>query len=274
MPERQIDINLEDGVLAIRLNSPDTRNSLTSDIRDGLAEASHRAVEDPDVRVVYLTGEGKAFCAGGDFSSISTQNDSWSTHNRFRQLMSWILPLVRLQKPVITGLNGVAVGAGMGLALSGDVILAAESARLMAGFMRLGAVPDYGMMYHLPRLVGLNRAKNFIFSNGTWSARDAYDLGIVAEVPPDDRFQDAAYGKAIEFASGPIEAMGLAKWLMGRSFETSFEDMMAFESLAQPLAFRTEAHQEGFDALVNKGAPDFPAASKRDSFYKFSKGET
>ena len=273
MSDNHIEITLEDGVLAVRLNHPKTRNSLTAPIREGLAAATHQAVEDPDVRAVYITGSGKAFCAGGDFNAISTHNDSWSTHNRFRQLASWMQPLVRLQKPVITGLNGVAVGGGMGLALAGDVIIAAESAKLMAGFMRLGATPDYGMMYHLPRLVGMNRAKHFIFTNGTWTAQEAFDLGVVAEVLPDDGYEEAAYARAKELAAGPIEAMGIAKWLMGRSFESSFEDIMTWESLSQPLLFRTEAHKEGFGALVNKGTPDFPAASKREFQYRYHKGE-
>ncbi len=271
--DSHIDITLEDGVLAVRLNNPATRNSLTPSIRDGLAQATERAVFDPDVRVVYITGTGKAFCAGGDFNALTKHSDSWSVHNRFRQLASWIIPLIRLQKPVVTGLNGVAVGGGMGLALAGDIIIASQSAKLMAGFMRLGVVPDYGMMYQLPRLVGMARAKDFIFSNRTWTAAQALELGVVAEVIADDEFETAAYERAKELAQGPIEAMGMAKWLMERSFESSLEEMMTFEALAQPLAFRTEAHQEGFGAVLNKGEPDFPAASKREFQYRYAKGE-
>jgi len=273
MTENHIHIDLQDGVLVIRLDSPETRNSLTPSIRDGLARATERAVTDPDVRAVYITGTGKAFCAGGDFKALTTHNDSWSVHNRFRQLAHWLQPLIRLQKPVITGLNGVAVGGGMGLALAGDVIVAAESAKLMAGFMRLGVVPDYGMMYQLPRLVGMGRAKQFIFTNGTWTAEQALELGVVQEVLPDADFDAQALERAKELANGPIEAMGMAKWLMERSFESSFEEMMTFEALAQPLAFRTEAHQEGFGALKAKETPDFPAASKREFQYRHAKGE-
>lgn len=268
MSDQQIEINREHGVLTIRLNHPKTLNSLTAPIREGLARAAHEATSDDRVRAVYLTGNGRAFCAGGDLDSIKHFNDAWSTHSRFRQLIDWMVPFIRMQKPVVTGLNGMAVGGGMGLALSGDIIIAAESAEFRCGFTRIGAVPDYGVMYHLPRLVGMARAKNFVFSNGTWTAAEAQELGIVAEVVPDDKLDARAYERACELADGPVEAMGLAKWLMGRSFESSFEDMMAFESLAQPLAFRTNAHKEGFDALREKRDPDFPAASQAETWYQ------
>ena len=268
MSDQQLITSFEDGVLTIRLNNPKTLNSLTKPIREGLSEAAHRAITDDRIRAVYLTGNGRAFCAGGDLESIEKFSDSWSTHNRFRQLIHWIAPFIRLQKPVVTGLNGMAVGGGMGLALSGDILIAAESAEFRCGFTRIGAVPDYGMMYHLPRLVGIARAKNFVFSNGTWSAEEAKELGIVSEIVPDSELDDRAYARACELAAGPVEAMGLAKWLIGRSFETSFEDMMAFESLAQPLAFQTHAHKEGFGALREKRPADFPGASAKETWHK------
>lgn len=273
MSDQQIDTSLDGGVLVIRLNNPKTLNSLTAPIRAGLAEAAGQAANDDRVRAVYLTGTGRAFCAGGDLESIEKFNDSWSTHSRFRQLINWFVTFARLPKPVVTGLNGLAVGAGVGLALSTDIIIAAESAEFRCGFTRIGAVPDYGVMYHLPRLVGMARAKNFVMTNGTWTAAEAKDLGIVTEIAPDDQLDARALARAHELADGPVEAMGMAKWLMARSFESSLEDMMAFESLAQPLAFRTNAHKEGFGALREKRAPDFPAASRDETWYKSQFGE-
>lgn len=273
MSDQQIDISQADGVLSIRLNNPKTLNSLTAPIRAGLSEAAHEAIADDRIRAVYLTGAGRAFCAGGDLDSIEKFSDPWSTHSRFRQLINWMVPFIRMQKPVVTGLNGMAVGGGMGLALSGDIIIAAESAEFRCGFTRIGAVPDYGVMYHLPRLVGMARAKSFIFSNGTWSAQEAMDLGIVSEIVPDDDLDPRAYAKACELADGPIEAMGMAKWLMGRSFETSFEDMIAYESLAQPVMFQTRAHKEGFGALREKRDPDYAGASRQETWYKAQFGD-
>ena len=273
MSDQQLEVSREDGVLTIRLNNPKTLNSLTAPIRAGLEEAAREAAADDRVRAVFLTGTGRAFCAGGDLESIEKFNDAWSTHSRFRQLINWYVTFARLPKPVVTGLNGLAVGAGVGLALSTDIIIAAESAEFRCGFTRIGAVPDYGVMYHLPRIVGMARAKRFVMTNGTWSAAEALELGIVAEVVPDDQVNARARAVAQELADGPVEAMGLGKWLMTRAFESSLEDMMAFESLAQPLMFRTNAHREGFGALREKRAPDFPAASREETWYKSRFGD-
>ncbi len=268
MSDQHIDVSRDDGVLTVRLNNPKTLNSLTAPIRAGLEAAAREAAADDRVRAVYLTGTGRAFCAGGDLESIEKFNDSWSTHRRFQHLITWFVTFARLPKPVVTGLNGLAVGAGVGLALSTDIIVAAESAEFRCGFTRIGAVPDYGVMYHLPRIVGMARAKNFVMTNGTWTAAQALDLGIVSEIVADDELDARARARAQELADGPVEAMGLAKWLMARSFESSLEDMMAFESLTQPLAFRTNAHREGFGALREKRTPDFPAASRDEIWYK------
>jgi 2-(1,2-epoxy-1,2-dihydrophenyl)acetyl-CoA isomerase len=131
----------------------------------------------------------------------------------------------------VVGVRGPAVGGGMGLALTGDVVIAAESAKFVAGFFRVGTIPDVGVMYCLPRLIGMARAKNFIFSGGTILPQEALDLGLVARVVPDDQLEAAGLAEAKRLAEGPSEVMGLAKNLMARSFETSLQDMFAFEGL-------------------------------------------
>ncbi len=132
MSDQQLVTSREDGVLTIRLNNPKTLNSLTAPIRAGLEEAAREAAADDRIRAVYLTGTGRAFCAGGDLESIEKFNDAWSTHSRFRQLINWYVTFARLPKPVVTGLNGLAVGAGVGLALSTDIIIGTSSRNLMS----------------------------------------------------------------------------------------------------------------------------------------------
>ncbi len=271
MSDNHIDIQMDGHVLVIRFTNDKMRNALSPAMRDGLAKAIHEAADDHTVRALYITGSGKSFCAGGDFDTLSKFNDSWSTHNRFRHMSAFIAQMIRMPKPIVIGVNGYAVGGGMGLALAGDVIFAAESAKFMAGFMRLGAMPDYGTMYSLPRLVGMARAKNFLFSNGTWTAAEALQMGLVAGVLPDDELDAVALKHAHELAAGPVEAMGITKMIMGRSFEQSAEEMLAFEALGQPLAFRTEAFQEGFGAARDKAKADFPAASDRE-FWHLNQG--
>jgi 2-(1,2-epoxy-1,2-dihydrophenyl)acetyl-CoA isomerase len=209
------------------------------------------------VRSVFLTGEGPTFCSGGDIKMLQTQCDPWPVHRRFRNLKNWLLPLITLDKPVVVGVRGHAVGGGMGLALTGDVVIAGEGAQFMSGFFRLGTVPDIGMMYHLPRLIGMARAKNFLFSGATMSPQEALELGLVAKVVPDDDVDTAGLAEAKRLAAGPAEVMGLAKTLMARSFETSLHDMFAFEGFGQVLAMSNPEFREGLAAVIDKRQPDF-----------------
>jgi 2-(1,2-epoxy-1,2-dihydrophenyl)acetyl-CoA isomerase len=254
-----------DGPVAIvRLSNDENRNSMTQAMRDALAGAFLALDADVDCRAVYLTGSGKSFCAGGDLPMLKNEMDPWSTHARFNRTAQ----LIRFRKPIVVGVNGFAVGGGFGLSLVGDTLIAAQSATFMAGFFRLGVIPDIGVMYNLPRLIGLARARTFIFENRSWTGQEAVDNGVAATVVPDDRLDEECMKRAHAFASGPIETMGLAKWLMGRTFETSIDDMMAFENLGQSLAFTSEAFKEGLNALSTKNKPDFAAASDREPFVK------
>lgn len=215
------------------------------------------------VRSVYLTGEGASFCSGGDFRMLKDASDPWPVHRRFRQYKRWLMPLTQLEKPVVVGVRGHAVGGGMGLALTGDIIIAGESAKFVSGFTRLGAIPDIGMMYQLPRVIGMARAKNFIFGGATMSAVEAQELGIVKRVVPDTDVDEAAMEEAQRLASGPAEVIGLAKMLMARSFESSLEEMFTYEGLGQALAMSSAEFKEGFGAAMEKREADFPAAAAR-----------
>jgi len=257
-----VDISRDRGVSIMRLNNQRTRNSLCPDMRTSLAAAFRHAAEDKTVRVVYLTGAGGAFCSGGDLNALRSQQSSWEVHQRFRQLGSWLLPFLQFEKPVVVGLNGYAVGGGIGLALAGDVLIAAKSAKLMSGFFRLGVIPDFGMMYTLPRLIGLARAKQFLFGNGTLSAEQALELGLVTEVVSNADLDEVCLKKAREFAEGPIRAMGLAKLIMARSFETDLSDMFLLEGLGQALMQSGEEFSEGLNALTAKRPARFQAQTE------------
>jgi len=251
-------------VREIRFSNDETRNSMTQMMRDQLEAALDLAIEDAETRVVYLTGSGRSFCAGGDLPTLKKTHDSWSTHRRFLATASWLGKLLRMPKPIVVGVNGYAVGGGLGIALTGDIIIAAESARFRAGWFRLGVMPDIGAMYLLPRLVGMAQAKNLIFSNAEWSASRALELGVVKSVVADASLDEAGLEQAQMLSQGPVEAMGLTRWIMGRSFESSFDDMSAFENLGQSLNFASEAFEEGIDAITASRTPDFVAASQRE----------
>ena len=261
MTQQLISTRQEGAVLVIRLNSPDTRNSLTTQLREHLADAVDMAERDRAVRAVVLTGEGATFCSGGDLKLLKTASDPWPVHRRFRYMSRWLTPLITLEKPVVVGVRGHAVGGGMGLALTGDIVIAGESAKFMSGFFRLGVIPDVGMMYHLPRLIGMARAKNFLFSGATLSANEALALGLVVKVVADDQVDATCLAEATRLAAGPAEVMGLAKTLMARSFESSLADMFAFEGLGQALAMSNPEFREGLNAALEGRRADFAGAA-------------
>jgi 2-(1,2-epoxy-1,2-dihydrophenyl)acetyl-CoA isomerase len=248
-------------VLIIRLANEAARNSLTREIRFSLRDVVREIQDDYSIRSVYLTGKGKTFCAGGDLRMLSDGSDPWPAHRRFRHASTLFPPLMTLDRPVVCGVRGMAVGGGFGLALMADSIVASHSAQFMAGFFRLGVVPDCLTLFTLPRLVGLAKARNFLYSNATWTAEDALENGIVSKVVADDQVDAEGLALAQSYAEGPAQIMGLAKTMLLKSFESSLEDMMANENLAQVLAQSSSEFREGLAALKEKRPARFSDAA-------------
>jgi 2-(1,2-epoxy-1,2-dihydrophenyl)acetyl-CoA isomerase len=248
-------------VLIVRLANEAARNSLTREMRFSLRDVTREIEDDHSIRAVYLTGKGKTFCAGGDLRMLTQASDPWPVHRRFRHAASLFPPLMSLNRPVVCGVRGLAIGGGMGLALMADQIVAGESAQLGAGFFRLGVVPDCLTMYTLPRLVGLAKTRNFLYTDGNWSAQDILDLGIATKVVPDEDVDVEGIALAQKLASGPAEVMGLAKQLLLKSFESSLTEMMDYEGFGQVLAMSSAEFREGLTALVEKRRPDYLSAA-------------
>lgn len=252
-------------VLIIRLANKSARNALSRELRFSLRDVVREIEMDRSIRSIYLTGKGDSFCAGGDLNMLVKASDPWPVHRRFRHASTLFPPLISLDRPVVCGVRGHAVGGGMGLALMSDLIVAGENASFMAGFYRLGTVPDCLMLYTLPRLVGLARARNFLLTNGTWKAKDAFELGLVAKVVPDSDVDAEGLAFAHSLANGPAEIMGMAKLLMLKAFESSVDDIMLYEDLAQSLAMSSPEFREGLSALREKRKPDHLAAAIADT---------
>lgn len=249
-------------VLVIRLANEAARNSLTREVRFSLREITRAIQDDHSIRAIYLTGKGKTFCAGGDLRMLQNASQPWATHRRFRHASTLFPAFMSLDRPVVCGVRGAAVGGGMGLALMADTIVAGESAQFGAGFFRIGVVPDCLTLFTLPRLVGLAKARNFLYSNAMWNAAEALEHGIVAKVVADSDVDSEGLALAHQYANGPAEIMGLAKTIMLKSFESSLTEMMDYEDLAQSLAQSSAEFHEGLDALVEKRKPDFVGAAQ------------
>src|SRR5262245_43053832 len=176
-------VHTAEGIMTITLNRPDALNALDLVMREELAEVLYTIRDEPDIKVVALTGTGRAFCAGGDIKSMGGYTVV-TGRTRIKKAHRWLLELVNLEKPTIAAVNGVTAGIGCNLALACDIIYASDQARFSQAFVKIGLVPDGGGMYFLPRAVGLQRAKELVFTGDFVEARDAERIGLVARVVP------------------------------------------------------------------------------------------
>jgi 2-(1,2-epoxy-1,2-dihydrophenyl)acetyl-CoA isomerase len=251
-------------VLIVRLANEAARNSLTREMRFSLRDVTREIQDDPSVRSVYLTGKGDTFCAGGDLKMLTKANEPWPVHRRFDHASTLFPALLSLNRPVVCGVRGLAVGGGLGLALMSDLIIAGESATFSSGFFRIGTIPDCLTLFTLPRLVGLARARNFLFTNDSWDAATAAGLGVVTKVVADADIDAEGLALAHHLANGPADVIGLAKQLLLKSFESSVTEMMEYEGFGQVLAMSSVEFREGLAAAVDKRKPDFAGASAKD----------
>lgn len=191
---------VRNGVAALTLNRPEQRNALSIELREEFVDVLFKVRGDKQVKAVILTGAGGSFCAGGDLGDMKKYNNNAPTDNRqvLRDLHSWLPDFVNLEKPVIAAVDGAAFGAGFNMALCADFILCTPRAKFCQVFVRMGLVPDFGGLYMLPRIVGLQKAKELMFSARAVGADEAKELGIVYGIHSPDKLMDAAF----ELAAG------------------------------------------------------------------------
>jgi len=248
---------VDEGVATLTLNRPEAFNSLNMALGRDLLHAAIEADEDRAVRCVVVTGAGKAFCGGGDVKDFAGNLDRIGVHIKrlTTDFHGAISRLARSPKPVLMAVNGVAAGAGMSLAITGDLVLAAESARFTLAYSRIGAAPDGSSTYFLPRLVGYSRAMELYLTNRTLSAREAMQWGLVNRVVPDAEFSGAVVALARELAQGPTYAYGRAKQLFLHSTQESLETQMELEAQAIAATGKSEDFRAGVTAFAKKLRP-------------------
>ncbi|MBI3968442.1 MAG: enoyl-CoA hydratase/isomerase family protein [Chloroflexi bacterium] len=257
----QLVIERHGGVAKLIMNRPEALNALSDQMRREFVPALAEIKGDPSIRVVVLTGAGRAFCAGGDVKYFAEHKPTpLQTHARIKQLHTWLLDLINLDRPVIAMVNGHAAGAGANLALACDLVLAADTAKFTQAFVKIGLVPDAGGMYFLPRAVGLHRAKELIFMGRPVDAQEAFQIGMINRVVPATELESTTMELAQRLAEGATKAMALAKGVLNRSFTLSLEDLFELEAYAQGLAFATADYEEGVLAFVEKRQPTFRGA--------------
>jgi 2-(1,2-epoxy-1,2-dihydrophenyl)acetyl-CoA isomerase len=259
MDYEKILLDIHDGIATVTLNRPEAYNALDRQLATEFHDAIVTCSEDEAVRVVVVTGSGRAFCAGGDVKGFVEQLDGIGKHVKLLTLAlhAAISRMVRMPKPTITAVNGVAAGGGMSLSLAGDLIVATESARFTMAYTQIGASPDGSSSFFLPRLVGMKRALELTFLNRVLGAREAMEWGIVNQVFPDDQFQAEVQSLAAQLAQGPTQAYGRAKALLYSSTSETLETQMEHEAQLIAASGHTVDFREGITAFVAKRTPVF-----------------
>ena len=247
-------------VAHITFNRPDAANGINLELARDFSDAIRRSEEDPAVRAVLLSGNGKMFCAGGDLKAFAAQppNDLPAYLREVtRFLHGAIATFAHMSSPVIAAVHGSAAGAGFSLACASDFVFAAESAKLTMAYSRAGLTPDGSSTYFLPRIVGYRRALEMAINNPILSAAQARDLAIVTQVVPDAELLEKARAFAEQLAAGPTLAFGGIKRLLLEAANNQLEIQMARETDWISQMARTRDGREGIAAFVAKRAPKF-----------------
>ncbi|MEA2288306.1 MAG: enoyl-CoA hydratase [Solirubrobacteraceae bacterium] len=247
-----------DGILTVALARPERRNAIDAEMQAAVRDAFERAARDAGVRAVILTGEGRAFSAGGDLSRFEQDWDPREFRHDSHQLTQVVSLVERLEKPTVAAINGVTTGAGTQLALACDVRIAAASARFVYREGRLGIIPSHGGCTRLVKLIGLARARDVILGGEELSAGEAHRLGLITEVAADGDVLGAARRRLAVMLERSPQAYAAAKRLLWLAANVDLESGMVAEGLAQSLLIGTEEHRRGVEAARDR------IASRRD----------
>jgi 2-(1,2-epoxy-1,2-dihydrophenyl)acetyl-CoA isomerase len=254
-PSAPLIVEREQGVATLTLNRPEALNALNAELRSELLSALKSIARDAEVRAVVITGAGRGFCSGADLRGGSGER-------AFRRVLTdEYNPLIEairaLPKPVIASVNGVAAGAGMSLALAADVVIAADEARFVPAFHRIGLVPDSGLTRILVRALGRHRAFEILVGERQLTAEAAQEAGLVAAVVSPDRLAEATRELAGRLAGGPTLGIGLTKRLLNAAEDATLAEGLQAEAGLQEIAGRSEDHAEGVAAFTEKRDPEF-----------------
>jgi len=245
---------VDDGIGTITFNRPERKNALTHDMFVGVGETMQAWTNDPNVRSAVITGTGDSFSAGAD---LSRPGSGLSQLDNMRLLHLQALRLHDFPKPVVAKVNGVAVGAGLNIALGCDIVVAGESARFSEIFVKRGLSVDWGGAWLLPRIVGLHKAKELAMTGDIIDAAEAERIGLVSRVVPDADLDSHVDALARKLADGPPVALGLIKSQLNASFGMSMADSLETETLSQVINFGTADTAEAMTAFREKREPRF-----------------
>ncbi len=251
--------SIERNVGTITLNRPESANAMNPTMARELSKLAIECDENPEIRAVVITGQGRLFCAGGDLSVFAAAGDGAPSviKEMAGDLHLGISRLTRMKAPVIAAVNGTAAGAGFSIAIAADLVVSVDSARYTLAYTNAGLSPDGSSTYFLPRRIGDRRARELMLTNRVLTAAEALDWGLVNQVVQENELQEAVSGLASSIANGPTMAFGAVKSLLNESFDNGLETQMELESRAISEMSASADGKEGIKAFLEKRKPDF-----------------
>lgn len=257
MASDSIQFSIENGVAFITLNRPKVFNSFNREMSLALQAALDDCAANEAVRCIYLTGEGKAFCAGQDLQEAMDPNAPDITQIVEEHYNPIILRLRNIEKPIVAAVNGVAAGAGANIALACDIVVARHSAKFIQAFSNIALVPDSGGTFTLPRLVGWQKASALMMLGDRIGGEEAERMGMIYKSFDDEAFEEEAKKIAAKVATMPTQALGQTKVLLNASLNNTLEEQLTLEGVHQTIAAASEDFAEGVNAFLEKRKPVF-----------------
>ena len=265
MPDKTVLLDKRDMIATITLNRPEANNAFDYPMMEAIDNAINNVAQDTGVRVVIITGAGKAFCAGGDVSYLGTFIEDRAVFartvigdvvKRVGHMPTAVLKIRNMTKPVIAAVNGIAAGGGLGLALACDMRIASDKARFSTIFIKRGVIPDCAASYNLPRLIGMAKACELVLTGKIITTQEAERIGLVNKVVPHDELMKATLELAAEIAKNPPLAVGLAKAALYRGMlDADMAAHMDYENYTQNSLMGTKDFQEGINSFMEKREP-------------------
>ncbi|WP_147532961.1 enoyl-CoA hydratase/isomerase family protein [Bacillus marasmi] len=265
MENNYVQLTIENHVAIITLNRPEAGNSLDYQMAKQLMKAAVFCSENEKVRAVVLTGAGNKFSVGGDLKSFASHGDEVGAHLKivtgyFHQAVSLF---ARMNKPIIAAVNGVAAGGGMSLACACDLVYSSENAKFVTAYNNIGLTPDGSGSYFLPRLIGMRRAFELLYTNRVLAANEAKEWGLVNDVLPSEKLKPFVIDLATKLANGPKNAYGVTKRLFLHSLQETLESQMSMESLLIAERASSAEGKEGISAFLEKREADYVKNSEK-----------
>jgi 2-(1,2-epoxy-1,2-dihydrophenyl)acetyl-CoA isomerase len=250
--------DVADGVATIALNRPERLNALTTGMTKELLSALKTCAKDDAIRCVVITGAGRGFSAGQDLAEFGQVAGKLSVGDHLRRGYNrLILAMRELEKPVIAQVNGVAAGAGLGIALAADMRIASDKASFVTAFIGISLAPDSGVSWHLQRLVGPARAFDLLATGRKVRAEEALQMGLVNQIVPAEALDETVTAMAQQFAQAPTRGIGLTKRVLNKAASSTLAEALEYEAQIQDIAVQTADHKEGVRAFIEKRPPRF-----------------